>query len=280
MRIRHALYLVLLASLIAGCRGLDASSTPAPATASATASTTLTALPTHTEPADPSATARPSPTPLPQPCDHAYLPVVSGANWTYAVSGNPTGDFEFTEQVTAVRASGFTLTSRIAGEIFPHTWACDEDGLTARQFDGMAAAGIALAGGQITLVTDSVEGVSLPADLAPGTRWQQQYTISGSQAFPGLGTLPVKGTLTVDYTTLAIEAVSVPFGSFKALHIHSESMYDVRVGSGLLSFSPELFGSSEIYFVEDLGMVRVEIEFSLMGDLQHTVVALTSYSFR
>jgi hypothetical protein len=268
---------VLLASLAAGCRGLAGHTpTPAAATASATATTTLTALPAHTESTAPTS----GPTLQPQPCEHPYLPARGGASWSYAVSGGPAGDFEVTEQVTAVRASGFTLTSRIAGQTFPHTWACDQEGLTAQQFDGMAAAGIALAGGQITLVTDTVEGVSLPAGLAPGARWQQQYTISGSQAFPGLGTLPVRGTVTVDYTALAIEAVTVPFGSFQALHIHSESVYDVRVGSGLLSFSPELFGSSEIYLVENLGMVRVEIDFSLMGDQQHTVVALTSYSFR
>ena len=262
---------------------MDAASTPAPTSASAAATATETALPTPTATQNPgaaSATPRPSPTPLAQPCQHAYLPVVAGANWSYQVSGSPAGDFDFVEQVTAVRASGFTLTSTIAGQSYAHSWACSEGGLTARQFDGMAASGIALAGGQITLQTDSVAGLSLPANLVPGDQWEQEYAISGEQAFPGLGILPVRGTVNTTYEALGVVSIRVPFGQFEALHIQAETEYDVRVGTGLLSFSPEIYGTSEIYFVENLGLVKVVTEFSLMGEVQQSSIELTSYSFR
>lgn len=283
MRMRPLVTLLVIAALTAGCRGLDASPTPAATTVPATATATWTSLPTHTEssaPAPATTTPRPSPTPLAQPCEHAYQPVVANASWHYQVTGSPAGDFEFSEQVTTLRASGFTITSRIAGDAYQHTWACSADGLTARQFDGMAAAGIALAGGQITLSTDSVEGISLPAGLAPGDQWQQLYTISGEQFFNGLGTLPVSGTVQVNYTAIGFESLTVPFGAFEALHIRAESDYDLRVGSGLLSFSPEIYGSSDNYFVEDLGLIKVVTDFSLMGDAQRSTVELTYYSFR
>ncbi len=285
MHLRRLLTLLSLATLAAGCRGLDAAPTPAAATASATATATDTALPTSTTTQNPgaasaSATPRPSPTPLAQPCQHDYLPVVAGANWSYQVSGSPAGDFDFVEQVTAVRASGFTLTSTIAGQSYAHSWACSEGGLTARQFDGMAASGIALAGGQITLQTDSVAGLSLLANLVPGDQWEQEYAISGEQAFPGLGILPVRGTVSTTYEALGVVSIRVPFGQFEALHIQAETEYDVRVGTGLISFSPEIYGTSEIYFVENLGLVKVETEFSLMGEAQHSSIELTNYSFR
>lgn len=276
---------IVLAFAASSCGGgetdptITSSDPLATITASTTPINTLTPQPSISGAPTATRTPRPTYTRMPRPCEHAYLTAVVGVNWTYQVSGSPAGDFEFTQRVNAARPDGFTLTSRISQENYVHTWACSLDGLTAWQFDGVAAAGIALAGGQITLDTDSVEGITLPAELNVGDRWQQTYTVSGVQSLEGLPDATVSGTLTINNEVIGMESVSVPFGSFEALRIHSYYVYDVRVGNPPFSFSPEIFGTSDSYYAEHIGLVKVVTDLSFIGDRRHVVVELAAYSF-
>lgn len=272
---RRLFTIPLILLVLAACRG-----TALP-TETAAVPDSPTPSPTSTQTPAPRPTGAPSPTPTPDlgPCAFSYFPAQVGSRWRYQVSGSPTGDFIFEQEVTEASATGFVLSSEIEDEIYEHQWECAFGGLTALQFDGVAATGIALAGGRISLETDAVTGVSLPRDLAPGTRWQQVYTISGTQSLLGFSNTVVSGTIIVDYEALRVVDLDLAFGTVQALQVHAESEYDLRVGRPPFAFSPAISGASEMYYVEHLGLVRVEVEYNLMGSPQRTVVELLSLTF-
>lgn len=178
-----------------------------------------------------------------------------------------------------MRTDGFTLSSRIGSETHLHTWACSAEGLTALQFDGVAAAGIALAGGRVTLETSAVEGLTLPAELRIGDRWQQTYALSGVQSFAGLPAAAVTGSVTVHYEVIGQEAVSVPFGDFQALRVHAQTVYDVRMGNPPFTFRPDISGISEAYYAPSIGLIKVVTDFAFIGDESHVELDLAAYSF-
>src|SRR5262245_18320786 len=84
---------------------------------------------------EPPATLETENTPAPRAglCANAYYPVREGSTWSYKSMGGPTGEYSFTDTITAVRADGFTLSSQFGSLTRTQEWACKPEGLVALQ---------------------------------------------------------------------------------------------------------------------------------------------------
>lgn len=197
-------------------------------------------------------------------CDHPYLPMRSGASWTYATTegtlawtiGDAGGS---TESASAVMEVGFP-----GGSMATH-WTCTPAGIVSYDFGSISAGGI---GGLVAMdVTDS-SGVWLPAVelLTPGYSWTNNYTTTISA--PGVG-IEIEMTSTTDETLTVVgtETVSVPAGTFEALRIDSSLVSSI---SGMMVAVPGITSNSSYWFVEGIGIVRYVYrgeDFSGGGDL-------------
>lgn len=197
-------------------------------------------------------------------CDHPYLPMRSGASWTFA-------DTQGTLTWTVSDASGSTDSASAVMEIaFPGGsiathWTCTPAGIVSYDFGSISASGM---GAVVALdVTDS-SGVTLPPAelLTPGYSWSNSYTTTISA--PGVG-VAVDMTSTTDesLTVVGTETVSVPAGTFEALRIDGTT---VSSFSGMMVAIPGLTSNSSYWFVEGIGIVRYAYsgdDFSGGGDL-------------
>ena len=199
-------------------------------------------------------------TPQPQPtaapvttgaCANPYLPVVEGATWTYSGQTDVAGAFTRTVTNTDVGTDAFLVewvSDPLSGVT---TWTCSPDGLVEDQSNGGIFASV-LTGPDATVTIQNLSntGVTLLADPQPGDSWTQVSELSASSS-EGFG---FDGTLTIEFTAVGMEAVSVLAGSFNALRVdvHAEATYQA-LGSSLVS--TQTWDGSD-WFAPGIGRVR------------------------
>lgn len=182
------------------------------------------------------------------PCGNPYYPVAVGISHTYATS---TGTI--TSTITDISEDGFTVTHTVASSTQTHEWECLPEGLVdlsnpiGDAFETMVEG--------VTLTGDtSVTGVTIPASISVGDKWTQTY----------LGTMNVQEydgaldfSLTVNYSVVGEEEVTVPAGTFKALKLNNtlESDFILKTsGISMPLYNYSATGTS--WVVENIGTVK------------------------
>ena len=279
------IYVLLPIVLLVGCASGAPEQTERPPLASPTvaaptapalpsATGTPTAIPSPTaapaEPtASPSPTALPSPTPAQGACQNRYYPVVQGATWSYRLSG-PVGD-TFTRAIVGIREDGFddqdTFTS---GAIRRGSWACRQGDLISLTPGGGAS--VAAGGVQTDFTIESNEGLTLPADPQPGTRWTQTIVYLG-QFNMGDRSAKARSKLNTSCQAVGMESVIVPAGSFEALRADCTNQLNIAL-LGDVPFDFSISTSGSAWYAPGVGLVKLR-DVSEMGT---TEVVLLSYT--
>lgn len=234
---------LIIIALAAACSPASAPSPAAPAEGAADATETPEATPT----ADLASTGA---------CANLYFPVREGASWTYSGEAGPDGPYSFTDRITAVREDGFTLTADFDGLTRTQEWSCKEEGLVALDYNGGPAGSVATEGLDATFETSDVEGVILPAAVAPGDTWSQSFTLSGSILLPNGTNAMAGGAGQSNFTAVGRESVSVPAGSFEALRVDLEFDLELELQMGDITVPLTLTTTGSTWFVEGLGWVK------------------------
>lgn len=185
------------------------------------------------------------------PCTNPYMPVVTGATWTYAVTNNVNGASTSSSAITAVASDSFTLAVKSPDVSWTETWSCNRDGLLQLQNNG-GAAGATFSGpdGTATVTTTANTGLTLPLTIKPGDTWTQRtdYSLTSSAG--------VSGTSTTTYTFKAIgpESVTVPAGTFEAMRV------DMNVASAFTFADGKVLPSSSsasTWLVKGKGLAKM-----------------------
>jgi hypothetical protein len=167
---------------------------PTPTAQAVVTTPTATASPTATPTPQPSPTPAPTPTtpaPAVAACQNRYYPVVQGASWTYRLSG-PVSDM-FTRTIVDVRADGFDDQDTFSTGVTRRSgWACQQGDLIS--LTPNAGASVAVGEIQTDFTIELNEGVTLPADLQPGTTWTQKIVYRGQVSIGGT-TVQARSTL-------------------------------------------------------------------------------------
>jgi len=183
------------------------------------------------------------------PCDNTYVPVKSGAKWTYRNTNTATKTLTQVATITNVGDRSFTETVSLGDSTtWTETWSCVDGGLLQLQNNGGPAGAAIGPHGKATITTKSNTGLTIPTDPKPGDTWSQvtEGVIKGG----GL-TLTQKTTLTS--RAVGMEAVTVPAGTFQALRIDGQSKIDVTNQDGSkLQFT----GTTSVWVVAGKGLVK------------------------
>lgn len=163
-------------------------------------------------------------------CDNLLYPVKQNASWTYSVTGNPNGNFNYTQVITQVTAAGFTVTAQINDSTQTQNWSCETGGLKALQL------------GVINYLTSpsgtlEVTGVNLPKELISGMQWL--YSLKLEQ-----------GTYTLIMQEMGSESVTTPAGTFNATKFQANHQFesaDIQ-----LNFS----NTSTVWYAQNIGFIK------------------------
>lgn len=269
MKIASRAYLLLallVAASLAGCSMSAAAPTAAPT------------LPPTTEPPAQTPTPEASATPEKRgACDNPLFPVVNGATWTYSGTGGPAGAYSYTDTITDVRADSFTVSAQFDDNVpRRQEWACKPEGLVAMQLPGASAA-ITTTQFQATFETSNVQGVTLPASVAPGDEWSFSLTIKGKQEVSGI-TAETSGDAKYDFAAVGMESVTVPAGTFDAMKVDGVLTLDLTAVVSGLSIPVQVTMNTTSWFAPGVGMVKTVSTGSVAGTGINDTLELQSYN--
>ncbi len=201
-------------------------------------------------------------------CDHPYMPLRSGATWTYATAegamtwsvGGASGSTDSASATMDITMPGGSMTVH---------WNCGSEGLVSYDFGSLNVSGI---GQMVTMEVIDGSGTFLPpADgLAPGASWASDYTVVMHFAVEGYS-MDMTAETSETWTAAGTETVTVPAGTFEAMRVD---------GTGSATLSGEMIGetssttSSTYWYAKGIGLVR----YTITGELSTYDVTLTSYS--
>ena len=203
---------------------------------------------------------------------------MQGAAWVYTSTDGPSGSFNYTNSITAVRADGFTLTSQFPDAIRTQEWACQPDGLKALQLGGGSAAGVSIQGMTADLTTSEVTGISLPKDISSGMEWQYSLVLQGTVAMPGDQQSQSSGTYHASMKELGRETVTVPAGTFEAIKIQSNSTVDIISAFAGIEVPIKFNGTTITWYAPGVGYVKSVENGDFGGTAFSATTELQSYS--
>jgi hypothetical protein len=180
-------------------------------------------------------------------CDHPYLPLRTGATWSYASS-----EGALTWSVAGASSSAATMDfATPLGSLTVH-WTCGPEGITSYDFGSISGAGL---GGIATIDVVDSSGAWLPPaeSLVPGYSWSNDYTTVVSSSVAGTS-LEITISTSESWTVTGMETISVPAGTFDALRIDGTSTSET---SGFMGVSlPPSTTSQTYWLVEGVGIVH------------------------
>ena len=215
-------------------------------------------------------------------CDNPLFPVVQGSTWTYTNTGAPTGDFSYTDAITAVREDGFTLTTTfdIQSQQLMRTqeWSCTPEGLVALTLGGANAAGLSTQNMTAEFTTSDVMGVTIPSNITPGMTWSNSLNIQGTMKLPGDQTATATGAVTMNFVEISTESVAVPAGTFDATRVDVTSNFNITASFQGTDIPVQVTGTSTLWYAPGVGLVK-SIESGNMGGAPISATTeLQSYS--
>lgn len=210
-------------------------------------------------------------------CDSPYFPVVEGATWSYAGTGL-SGPYNYTTTINAVTESGFTLTHTFSDLTATQEWTCTGDGIAALDYASGPEAVVNTAGITATFETTGSTGLSMPKDLAIGETWTQSYDIAGEMNVAG-NAISATGTVSHTYTAVRVESVTTPAGTFTALVVEANSVFDLQGSMGIISMPFSFQSTTTNWWVEGIGMVKSTSHVTIEGsEPMDAVTELESYN--
>ncbi len=178
----------------------------------------------QTQPATVQSLVTTVPTPTPTSlCDNQFFPASIGNTWQYAGNNSAIGAYERTDSISNLGSESFTVQSTEAGTTFTSNYTCSSEGLSsANPVEQYAGALLSSSNAPVTVTLTSNEGLTIPANIAPGDTWQQ------SAGFEAKSTeLNLNGTFVFDYSAIGYEQITVPFGSFNAMRVDTTVRIEV-----------------------------------------------------
>jgi len=229
-------------------------------------------------------TLEPAPTQTARPqdgeqglCSNPLYPVKTGATWTYNSTGSLSGDFSFTDTITALREDGFTLSSQINGVTLTQEWVCKPEGLASLTFGGGAAGGISTSGAKMDLTTSNVQGVILPKTISAGDQWPYSLDFEGDIELTGM-TAETQGTAGFTFNALGEESVTVPAGTFNALKIHVDLRLDMEITYSGFTAPAVITIPSDVWYAPGVGWVKAASSGDIFGTAFDEAIELQSYN--
>lgn len=162
-------------------------------------------------------------------CDNSLYPVKQNATWTYS-STDGTNNFNYTETITQVTPTGFTLTTQINDLIDTQNWSCETGGLKALQLGAINS----LTSQSATL---EVTGVNLPKELISGMQWL--YSLKLEQ-----------GTYTIIMQEMGNESITTSAGTFDATKFQANHQFESA--DAQLNFSD----ASTVWYAQNIGLIK------------------------
>lgn len=185
-------------------------------------------------------------------CDNSLYPVKQNATWTYSSTGNPNGNFNYTETITQVTSAGFTITSQINDSTHTQVWSCETGGLKALQ---LGAVNYLSSQSAVLEVT----GVNLPKELISGMQWL--YSLKLEQ-----------GIYTIIMQETGSESITTSAGTFNPTKF--QATYQFESSDTSLNFS----NASTVWYAPNIGLIK-SIDDVQKNDGAFTVTTeLQSYS--
>ncbi len=207
------------------------------------------------------------------PCANPLYPVLAGATWNYQMTG--TFSDAFVRSITSVNGSGFEDQDVFSnGAIRTGKWNCNAGALTALDPVGSTTATVQSSGANSDFQTTGQSGVTLPSSVTAGNPWQQSISMKGKTLKNGLSADSTSDTR-VSCSALGMESVTVPAGTFNALHVTCQDSVQINIlMQGITINAPALDFTNESWYVPDVGLVKIVST----GSGFNNMISLTSYS--
>ena len=247
----------------------QATETQAPQ-ANETATTSITELPAATETSG-------MPVAGAGLCANPFYPVRQGATWTYKSTGGPTGEYGFTDTISAVGQDSFTLTTQMGNLTTQQNWNCTAEGLVAHQLGGAPAAMLNSQGIQLSLNATNAGGVVFPSQINPGDTWLHTLDVAGNVSVANEEG-EAAGTVQMNFNAVGNESVTVPAGTFEAMKIDVDTTLNVDVSYEGITL-PVTFSATHTYwFAPGVGWVRATGTGNVLATTFTETTELQSYS--
>ena len=220
---------------------------------------------TPTEPPPPTATA----TDAPELCDNTYFNSNGDTTWTYSGNNSKLGDYTRTDTIVDSRDDGFTMGTTLPDVSYAVEFACADAGLI--DMDPLKGGFTMLLSGPsspVSVITTGISGLTFPRDIQPGDTWQHvvdwEATYSGDTS---------QGQFIYQYLARGLEVVTVPWGTFDAMHLDVQ----VEMGAG---FGGAFSGTYDenLWLVKDIGIVKSEGTSHIPGVEFTDTMELNSFS--
>lgn len=224
-----------------------------------------------------SAEGQPKDLPPAGSCENDLLPVVQGAAWHYYSVGGPNGDFFYTDTITEVTSTGFTLSSEFPTLILTQKWLCAEDGLLALQLGGGTTASVSMQNMIADFKTEEISGVSLPRVITPGMQWDYRLAMEGPVAAPSEDAQS-PATFNLKMQEMGNEIINVPAGVFEAVKLQATFDAQINVDFQGSYFLYTVNGSSIHWYAPGVGLVKSIENIDFSGTPFTSTTELQSYS--
>jgi hypothetical protein len=198
-------------------------------------------------------------------CANAYFPIINGAEWAYVATGGPSGDFNYTNSISAADADGFTLSTKFDDLTVTQEWACTPEGLAALQYAPGAEASLSGSGISATYETTGASGVTLPATVTPGSTWTQSFDVAVEMMMPEGMAASGSGTITQNYTAIGTETVTTTAGTFEAMKIDMTLHFDLTVDMMGMTLPLVLDSTASTWWVMGVGLVKADSSATIDG---------------
>jgi hypothetical protein len=193
-------------------------------------------------------------------CTNPLFPVVYRAVWDYQAENPVIGDYSFSYEIGPVGADGFLLTVEYStGVAADLEWTCDAGDLIQLEAGNGPAGVMASLGGTWGFTeTGNHFGVTLPANVSAGDTWLQSMDLGGQVHLPNNTIGSAEGTYSASYSATGMEEVSVPAGTFDAMRIEVQALYDLVVTVEGMDVPMPFPTSMTLWYAPGVGLVKAE----------------------
>jgi len=208
-------------------------------------------------------------------CANPLLPVVLDASWNFKSTESVIGEYDLSYTVSNAGSDGFTfLVTYSTGVSVSQDWSCDSGNLTQIDTGGGVAGTLSTNSGLTSeMVTENVVGVTLPAVVAANDTWTLTQDISSTTNLPDGSVGTVEGSYSTTFTAVGTEQVTVVAGTFNAMRIQAEQVFDMIVHAAGFDVPTTITNSSTFWYAQNVGIVKM----INVNDFETETIELQSY---
>lgn len=141
---------------------------------------------------------------------------------------------------------------------------------------GYGPAGVVAALGGIygSLDTDNVAGLTLPRNISADDSWSQSMDLSGQVHLPNDTLGYAEGVYSASYTAIGMENITMPAGTYNAMRIQVNMLYDVVVTVEEIDVPWPFPVNLTLWYAPGVGLVKAE---NLNEIIEHENIELLRY---